>query len=156
MGTKLGITHTQLNIVALAGNCGSLFAFHTIFVGCSYHEFSSVGVYTTGPVWGRIVDSRGPRILLSCAFVFLLGGYMGMRYLFNAGLPKGVEHLPVLGFVTLVLCSYLTGAGGNGGLTSSVNSTAKSFPDQMVSVTSSNIHQEFSILTIYVRVFSEG
>lgn len=92
-------------------------------------------MYTTGPVWGRIVDSRGPRILLSCAFVFLLGGYMGMRFLYDAGLPEGIKSLPTLSFVTLVLCSYLTGAGGNGGLTSSVNSTAKTFPDHMVSRT---------------------
>ncbi|RXW15826.1 hypothetical protein EST38_g10027 [Candolleomyces aberdarensis] len=124
MGAKLGITHTQLNIVALAGN---------------------VGVYTTGPVWGRIVDSRGPRILLCCAFVFLLGGYMGMRYLYDAGLPEGVNHLSVLSFAALVLCSYLTGAGGNGGLTSSVNSTARTFPDQMRGITTGLVISGFGL-----------
>ncbi|KAJ2914144.1 hypothetical protein MD484_g6264, partial [Candolleomyces efflorescens] len=124
MGAKLGITHTQLNIVALAGN---------------------IGVYTTGPVWGRIVDSRGPRILLSCAFVFLLGGYMGMRFLYDAGLPQGVKDLPTMSFITLVLCSYLTGAGGNGGLTSSVNSTAKTFPDHMRGITTGLVISGFGL-----------
>jgi len=90
-------------------------------------------VYTTGPIWGRIVDARGPRILLCCAFIFLLSGYMGMRHLFDVGLEEGQQTLSWLGFASLIMFSYLTGAGGNGGLTSSVNSTAKTFPDEMVS-----------------------
>ena len=91
-----------------------------------------VGVYSSGPVWGKIVDSRGPRILLVCSFLFLLGGYSGMRYLYDTGLPSDVEHLSIIAFCTLVLFSYLTGAGGNGGLVSAVNSTAKTFPDKAV------------------------
>lgn len=93
-----------------------------------------VGVYSSGPVWGRIVDSGGPRILLGCAFAFLLGGYSGIRYLYDTGLPSGVTSLSTAAFVLLVLFSYMTGAGGNGGLVSSVNTTAKTFPDRAVSL----------------------
>ena len=56
-----------------------------------------------------------------------------MRYFYDRGLPEGVKTLSAGGFLALILCSYLTGAGGNGGLTSSVNSTAKTFPDEAVS-----------------------
>lgn len=58
---------------------------------------------------------------------------MGIRGLYDRGLPEGVKELGFPSFCALVVFSYLTGAGGNGGLTSSVNSTAKSFPDHMVS-----------------------
>lgn len=129
LGARLGISHTQLNIVGLAGN-GAILCSSWIFAQDTY--FIIVGVYSSGPVWGKIVDSRGPRILLVCSFLFLLGGYSGMRYLYDTGLPADVEHLSIIAFCALVLFSYLTGAGGNGGLVSSVNSTAKTFPDKAV------------------------
>ncbi|KAF8655191.1 hypothetical protein AX16_003223 [Volvariella volvacea WC 439] len=109
LGARLHISHTQLNIIALAGN---------------------VGVYSTGPIWGRLVDTRGPKIPLTFAFLFLLSGYSGIRHFFDAGVPKDAPTISDWTFGLLVLCGYLTGAGGNGGLTSSVNSTAKSFPDR--------------------------
>lgn len=90
-------------------------------------------MYSSGPLWGKIVDTRGPRLLLVGAFLFLLAGYSGIRHMYDAGLPEGATTLSLFGFWTLVACSYLTGAGGNGGLTSSVNSTAKTFPDSAVS-----------------------
>ncbi|KAF4600466.1 MFS transporter superfamily protein [Pleurotus pulmonarius] len=109
LGAKLRLSHTQLNVIGLAGN---------------------VGVYASGPVWGRIVDSRGPRILLAGGFVFSLLGYAGIRHFFDTGLLPSETALSTFNLVVLILCSCLTGAGGNGGLTSSVNSTAKSFPDR--------------------------
>jgi MFS family permease len=112
LGARLHITHTQLNVVGLAGN---------------------VGVYLSGPIWGRIVDTRGPRILLVGAFICLLTGYSGIRYLFNAGVASPDSPLSPLHFGMLVVCSLMTGAGGSGGLAASMNSTAKSFPDKAVS-----------------------
>lgn len=38
-----------------------------------------------------------------------------------------------MAFCALVVCSFLTGIGGNGGLASAMNATAKSFPDGAVS-----------------------
>jgi hypothetical protein len=64
---------------------------------------------------------------------------MGMRYLYNSGLPSGVAHLSIPAFLLLATCSFLTGAGGNGGLTGSVNSTAKTFPDKAVSLGSTSV-----------------
>ena len=91
-----------------------------------------VGVYSSGPVWGRIVDSKGPRILLAGAFLCLATGYFGMRYLYDSGLPRDTSILSIFGFCALVAFSFLTGTGGNAGLVSAVNSTAKTFPDQAV------------------------
>lgn len=92
-----------------------------------------MGVYGTAPLWGRIVDTRGPRILLAIGFVSLLAGYNGIRYFFDIGLPQGATDLSTVAFCTLVFCGFLTGIGGNGGLGSAMNSTAKSFPDGLVS-----------------------
>ncbi len=39
-----------------------------------------------------------------------------------------------MAFCALVVCSFLTGIGGNGGLASAMNATAKSFPDGAVSL----------------------
>ena len=95
--------------------------------------FLLAGIYCSAPVWGRIVDSRGPRIVLIVSLVFLLGGYSGIKYIYDSGLPPGTSTLPTLGIYLLVLYSFLTGSGGLGGLTSSLNSTIKSFPDGVVS-----------------------
>jgi MFS family permease len=92
----------------------------------------AVGVYSSGPIWGRLVDTRGPRILLASAFLFLLTGYSGMRYIFDSGVPTSATTISTFTFCLLVACNYMTGAGGNGGLASSVNATAKTFPDKAV------------------------
>ncbi|GJE99445.1 MFS general substrate transporter [Phanerochaete sordida] len=110
LSARLHLSHTQMNIVGLSGN---------------------IGVYGTAPVWGWIVDHKGPRSLLALAFVTLLVGYTGIRHFFDEGLPADAKDISTLTFLTLVLCSFLTGIGGNGGLTSSINSTAKSFPDHL-------------------------
>lgn len=91
-----------------------------------------VGVYSTAPFWGRIVDSRGPRILLALAFFSLLIGYNGLRLFYDQGVSEGETDISKLTFGALVVCGFLTGIGGNGGLTSAMNSTAKSFPDSLV------------------------
>jgi hypothetical protein len=80
------------------------------------------------------VDSRGPRILLACSFVFLLGGYSGIKYIYDSGLAPDALSAPSIVFYALLLCSFLTGVGSLGGLTSSVNSTAKTFPDRAVCI----------------------
>ncbi|KIM42690.1 hypothetical protein M413DRAFT_70185 [Hebeloma cylindrosporum] len=133
LGAKLGISHTQLNIVALAGN---------------------VGVYSSGPIWGRIVDSRGPRILLAGAFLSLLIGYSGIRYLYDRGLPPNTSTLSILGFCVLVASSYLTGSGGNAGLVSAVNSTAKTFPDQARASTTGLVISGFGLSAFFFSSIS--
>ncbi|EKM58967.1 uncharacterized protein PHACADRAFT_249103 [Phanerochaete carnosa HHB-10118-sp] len=110
LSARLHLSHTQMNVVGLSGN---------------------VGVYGTAPFWGWIVDHRGPRSLLALAFVALLAGYSGIRHFYDAGLPNGATDISTLSFVALVLCGFLTGIGGNGGLTSAINSSAKSFPDRL-------------------------
>jgi hypothetical protein len=88
----------------------------------------------SGPFLGKIVDARGPRPLLIAAFIFLLSGYSGIRGIFDAGLGEG-RDLSTLHLTTLVVCSFLSGAGGNAGMASAMNTTAKNFPDHLVSFT---------------------
>ena len=85
------------------------------------------------PLLGKIVDSRGPRILLVCAFIFLISGYFGMKYFYDSGLPPEAKSLPNLIFGALIVCLFLVGSGGSSAYTASVNTTAKTFPDKVVS-----------------------
>ena len=81
------------------------------------------------------MDSRGPRILLVSAFLFLISGYLGMKSSYDSGPPPETKSLPDFIFFTLIPCSesLLVGSGGSSTYTASVNSTAKTFPDSVVS-----------------------
>jgi len=109
LASRLGLSHTQLNVIGLSGN---------------------IGVYGSAPLWGRIVDTRGPRGLLIMAFFALLIGYSGIRHYFDRGLPDGTSTLSLFDICALVFFGFLSGIGGNGGLASAMNSTAKSWPDR--------------------------
>jgi len=80
---------------------------------------------------GRIVDARGPRIPLMVAFVCCLAGYAEIKRMFDNGVAAGTT-LSSGHFAMLVLCSSFTGFGAIGGLSSAINTTAKSFPPSMV------------------------
>ena len=86
----------------------------------------------SGPFWGKIVDARGPRPLLISAFILLLSGYSGIRGIFDAGLGEG-KDLSTLRLMILVFCSFISGVGGHAGMASAMNTTAKNFPDHLVS-----------------------
>lgn len=72
---------------------------------------------------------------MAAAFFLLLIGYGGMKHMYDTGDSIGTATLALL-----MIFSYMTGAGGNSGLTAAVNATAKSFPDTQVSTTSITIH----------------
>ena len=128
LGARLNISYTQLNIIGLAGNGKQFFVYARLY----FDYFFSAGV-TTAPIWGRMVDSQKPRILFLLSFTFLLGGYSGIKYIYDSGLAPGTSTLPALSFYMLVLCIFLTGSGSFGGLCTTLNSTVKSFPDEVVS-----------------------
>ncbi|KAI6098042.1 major facilitator superfamily domain-containing protein [Pisolithus croceorrhizus] len=107
LGARLHISYTQLNVVGVAGN---------------------VGVFASGPIWGRIVDSRGPRIPLIGAFVCFLFGYAGMKCMYDGGTGSETS-ISTTHFSLLIICGLLTGLGANAGIISAVNATAKSFPE---------------------------
>ena len=97
----------------------------------------------SGPFLGKVVDARGPRPLLIAAFIFLLSGYTGIRGIFDAGLGEG-KDLSTLRLIILVLCSFFSGVGGHAGMASAMNTTAKNFPDNLVSPNTHYIHLSVS------------
>ncbi|KAI0078268.1 MFS general substrate transporter [Panus rudis PR-1116 ss-1] len=119
LSARLKLSHTQLNVVGLAGN---------------------IGVYGTAPLWGKLVDARGPRVLLVIGFVSLLTGYLGIRHFYDTGKDAGLATLCVL-----IFCSFLTGIGGNGGLASAMNVTAKSWPDRLRATTTGLVISGFGL-----------
>lgn len=137
LGARLHLSHTKLNVFAVAGNSTpSQFVFFASF------NFFLVGVYMSGPFWGKIVDAKGPRPLLIAAFILLLSGYSGIRGIFDAGLGEG-KDLSTLRLIILVLCSFFSGVGGHAGMASAMNTTAKNFPDHMVSLATPCILHQF-------------
>ncbi|CAE6390851.1 unnamed protein product [Rhizoctonia solani] len=112
LGAKLHLTHTQINIVGIAGN---------------------LGVYCSGPVWGKVVDARGPRIPLLVAFVLLSFGYGGIRAFYTGAITISDQSTARFngGVAALFFFSLCTGIAGNAGITSAMNAAAKSFPDRM-------------------------
>ncbi|KAL1688246.1 major facilitator superfamily domain-containing protein [Schizophyllum commune] len=104
LAKRLSISHTKLNLIGISGN---------------------VGVYASAPLWGKLVDARGPKPGFICAFVLLLVGYMGIKILYDAGIAADG-----LVFAALIACGTATGAGGNAGNSSGVNAVARSFPDR--------------------------
>lgn len=96
--------------------------------------YITVGVYGSAPLWGRIVDTRGPRGLFVMGFFALLIGYLGIWHYYDQGLANGASSLTTFSIILLAVFSFCTGIGGNGGLASAMNSTAKSWPDKMVRI----------------------
>lgn len=123
LGARLHISHTQLNVVGLAGN---------------------VGVFASGPIWGRIVDSRGPRIPLIGAFLCFLAGYTGIKRMYDAGTDSGTS-ISAAHFTLLVVCGLLTGLGANAGIASAINTTAKSFPPSAHATTTGLVQSGFGL-----------
>lgn len=99
-----------------------------------------MGTAFTSPLLGKIVDSRGPRILLVCAFIFLISGYLGMKFFYDSGLPPEAKSLPNFIFGALILCLFLVGSGGSSAYIASVNTTAKTFSDKVVSSSESIVN----------------
>ncbi|KAH8115676.1 MFS general substrate transporter [Phellopilus nigrolimitatus] len=132
LGSRLRISHTKLNVIGM-----------------------DLGMYSTGPFWGRIVDRRGPRILLACGSIFLLAGYSGIRHFYDSPDTRiqqsetDTEKLSHVAFTVLIACSFLTGAGGSGGLAGSVNATAKSFPDHMRASTTALVLSGFGLSAFF-------
>ena len=70
--------------------------------------------------------------LLAASAILLFTGYTGLRSYFDAG-PPNDENIPLFSLIVMSFFSFMTGAGGDAGLTSATNATAKSFPDHLVS-----------------------
>nr|XP_018266005.1 uncharacterized protein I303_02383 [Kwoniella dejecticola CBS 10117]OBR88163.1 hypothetical protein I303_02383 [Kwoniella dejecticola CBS 10117] len=117
LATKLVVSSTIGNLIGLAGN---------------------LGVYLTGPLWGKIVDSRGQRIPLFVGGLCCLIGYSTVHAFYigsislrpssvaNDNADTDIEPSHIRLFI-LEFAMFLTGCGGSSGLTSAVNATAKSF-----------------------------
>lgn len=59
---------------------------------------------------------------------------MGTKTIFDAGLKQGQEQTSAATVVLLIFCGFLTGNGGSGGASGSLNTVAKSFPEHVVSI----------------------
>ncbi|KAF8550215.1 MFS general substrate transporter [Imleria badia] len=132
LGARLRVSHTQLNIIGLGGN---------------------MGVSIFGPVWGRIVDRKGPRIPLIGASICLFVGYLGIKQMYDDGIGDGATVSP-LHLVLLVMCSFMTGLGGNAGSAAAVNTTAKSFPASARATTTGLVISGFGLSAFWFSLLA--
>ncbi|KAL0958699.1 hypothetical protein HGRIS_014030 [Hohenbuehelia grisea] len=118
----------------------------------------NIGVYSSAPLWGKVVDAYGPRIPLASAFVLLFSGYFGIRSIYL--------RQPVVGQASdatvraLIACNFLTGVGGNAGLNGAGNPVVKSFPDHRRATVTGLVMAGFGlsafIYSSMARVFFPG
>ncbi|ORY24135.1 major facilitator superfamily domain-containing protein [Naematelia encephala] len=112
LASQLVISSTQVNLVGTAGN---------------------LGVYMTGPLWGKLVDSRGQRLPLLLGGICNAIGYFTVRAFVNHTIP--LRSTPSgepssIGLFFLCFAMFLTGSGGSAGIAASVNAIAGSFSDK--------------------------
>ncbi|KAG6873598.1 hypothetical protein C0995_013971 [Termitomyces sp. Mi166 len=84
---------------------------------------------------------------MASSFILLLVGYSGIKLIFDAGVPPNSNSATISFFTScvLILCGFMTGAGGNAGLTGAVNSTAKTFPDKARATTTGLVISGFGL-----------
>ncbi|ORX36103.1 major facilitator superfamily domain-containing protein, partial [Kockovaella imperatae] len=118
LASKLDLSSTEINLIGVAGN---------------------FGMYLTGPLWGKFVDSRGQQMQLTgqrpllCSSIVIFTGYFLVHSFYSGALPirpDSSHHPTTIGLLGLAFAMFLSGSGGAGGLSAAVNAAAKSFSDQ--------------------------
>ncbi|KAF8939678.1 hypothetical protein BGZ47_008082 [Haplosporangium gracile] len=97
--TKLALTALQSNVVA---------------AGVHY------GLFLSGPLFGRLVDSKGPRTVGLLSAALLVAGYSGLSLTYSGAFSS-------FGFFTSFLFLILVGMGSQAGYMTSVSTNAHNF-----------------------------
>lgn len=97
----LHLSGTQLNVLGLAGN---------------------LGIYMSGPLWGRWIDRAGPHGAVMAGAVLVLTGYGVLSRAYK----NEWSELPV---TVLAFFCLLTGLGNSGGNNAAINAQAKSWSE---------------------------
>ncbi|OJA21335.1 hypothetical protein AZE42_07120 [Rhizopogon vesiculosus] len=109
-------------------------------------ELYLVGVYSSSPIWGRVVDSKGTRIPLIGACTCLFFGYLGIKRMYDDGAGDTVSFLHL---AVLIVCTFMTGVAGSAGLAAAMNTTAKSFPDSARGTTTGLVLSGFGLSAFF-------
>lgn len=126
MAARLHMTQTQLNIIAVGP--GSM---HHLPLVIQFIYPTLVAGDFIGPVWGRIVDSRGPRIALVTASITLFAGYAGIKCIYDRGIGSDTL-VPLITLLLVIFSHMLVGFGSCAGGAAAINMTAKRFPESAV------------------------
>ena len=116
-------------MIGLAGNCTSRYVLQVFVIA---DRLPTDGAHISGPIWGRLIDANGPRLVLLAACGLLFSGYYGTKVIYDLGVPSGSATISATTTFILVLFKAMTGSGGNAGFTAGMNSTAKSFSASLV------------------------
>ena len=124
----LHLSSTQLNVLGLAGN---------------------LGMYMSGPIWGRWIDRSGPYgAITSGAFLVLIGyGMLSRAYKY------GWTNVPV---VVLALFCLLTGLGNSAGNNAAINVQARSWNEQQRASAMALVLSEFGLSAFVYSTLSHA
>lgn len=132
MAARLHMTQTQLNIIAVGPGMAGDFI---------------------GPVWGRIVDSRGPRIALVTASITLFAGYAGIKCIYDRGIGSDTL-VPLITLLLVIFSHMLVGFGSCAGGAAAINMTAKRFPESARGTTTSLVASGFGLSAFCYSAFA--
>lgn len=124
---RLHLTSTQINIVGVMGN---------------------MGVYLSGPFWGRLVDRKGPKIALALGAFLVLIGYGGLSVSYQ-GTFWSSTSLSALGMFSL-----FSGLGNSGAFTAAMNAQAKSWREERRGLCTALVLSGFGLSAFFYSTLS--
>lgn len=124
---RLHLTSTQINIVGVMGN---------------------MGVYLSGPFWGRLVDRKGPKIALALGAILVAIGYGGLSVSYQ-GTVWPSTSLSALGMFSL-----FSGLGNSGAFTAAMNAQAKSWKEERRGLCTALVLSGFGLSAFFYSTLS--
>lgn len=126
---RLHLTSTQINVVGMMGN---------------------MGVYLSGPLWGKLVDRRGPKRALAIGSVLIFVGYGGLSLLYEGRLLKTSS------LFLLALLSLFTGLGNCAAFTAAMNAQAKSWHEERRGICTALVLSGFGLSAFFYSTLSHN
>ncbi|PWN32787.1 MFS general substrate transporter [Meira miltonrushii] len=124
---RLHLTSTQINIVGVMGN---------------------MGVYLSGPFWGRLVDKKGPKVALALGAILVAVGYGGLSVSYGGTIWSSTS-LP-----TLCMFSLFSGLGNSGAFTAAMNAQAKSWKEERRGLCTALVLSGFGLSAFFYSTLS--
>lgn len=124
---RLHLSSTAINVVGVMGN---------------------MGVYLSGPIWGRLVDRTGPRPALLIGALLVLAGYGGLSLSYERRIWQNTS-LAFLSFLSL-----LSGLGNSAAFTAAMNAQAKSWNEERRGLCTALVLSGFGLAAFFYSTLS--
>lgn len=124
---RLHLSSTQINIVGVMGN---------------------MGVYLSGPFWGRLVDRKGPKIALALGASLVVIGYGGLSISYRSTFWSSTS------LFALSIFSLFSGLGNSAAFTAAMNAQAKSWGEERRGLCTALVLSGFGLSAFFYSTLS--